>query len=221
MFTKVLIVDDHAVISDGVSHNLSSMGINNVHTALYCDEAHLKVKRAIIDEEPFDLIVTDLSFKEDHRECSLHSGEELIQRLREDDSDLKIIVYSMEDHFQKVRTLINEHGVHGYVWKSREGSKDLTKALEIVSKGGHFVSRQLAQALIKKDDTEISDYDIELVKQLSLGLSQSEISKYFKEKNINPSSVSSIEKRLSRLKDQFRAKNPAQLVSILKDARFI
>lgn len=221
MFTKVLIADDHAVINDGVSRNLSSLGIHNVHTALYCDEAYLKVKRAVMNNEPFDLVVTDLSFKEDHRECDLCSGEELIEKLRRDHPELKIIVYSMEDHFQKVRTLINDQGIHGYVWKSREGSKDLTKALEVVSNGEQFVSRQLAQALIKRDDTEVSDYDIELVKQLSFGLSQSEISSYFKERSINPSSVSSIEKRLSRLKDQFRAKNPAQLVSILKDARFI
>jgi len=221
MFTKVLIVDDHAAINDGVSSILTSVGVLNIHKALYCDDADLRVKKAKLDYDPFDLVITDLLFKGDHRERILTSGKELVSKLRKDDPNLSIIVYSQEDHFQTVRTLINDCGANGYVCKSRESTKELPKALELVYQGERFLSREVARALQQNRDHEITEYDKELVKQLSYGLSQDEIAVYFKEQNITPNSKSSVEKRLSTLKDQFRAKNPAQLVSIMKDSKFI
>jgi DNA-binding NarL/FixJ family response regulator len=221
MFQKVLIVDDHSAINDGVSSNLSKIGITDVYKALYCDDADLKIKKAALDKAPFDLIITDLEFKVDYREQKITSGEMLVKELRRKYPDLTIIVYSQEDHFQKVRTLINDCGANGYVWKGREGERELMKALEVVSNGKQFLSRQVERALLQKEDTEITDYDIELVKQLSLGLLQAEISEYFKSQNISPSSVSSVEKRLNKLKDQFRASNATHLVTLMKDAKLI
>lgn len=221
MFTKVLIVDDHAVINDGVSSNLSVLGITNVCKSLYCDDAYLKVKKAELDHQPFDLVITDLEFKEDHREYDLASGEALVKKLRSEYKDLAIIVFSQEDHFQRVRKLINDCGASGYVWKGREGDKELLKAIESIYNGQQFLSRHVEHALLQKEDTEITDYDIELVKQLSLGLSQSEISAYFETQRISPSGISSVEKRLNKLKDQFRANNAIHLVTLMKDARLI
>jgi DNA-binding NarL/FixJ family response regulator len=221
MFQKVLIVDDHAVTNDGVSVTLSALGITNIHKALYCDDAYLKVKRAEFDKAPFDLIITDLSFSKDHRERIITSGEALVKKLRLENSDLAIIVYSQEDHFQMVRKLIQHCGASSYVCKGRESDRELEKAIQAVYKRELFLSRQVARALQQKSDNEITDYDIKLVRQLSLGLSQDEISEYFKKNNITPSSKSSVEKRLSHLKDEFKAKSPAQLVSIFKDQRFI
>lgn len=221
MFSKVLIVDDHAVINDGVSSNLSKLKITNIHTAFYCDEAYLKVKRAALDSRPFDLIITDLEFKQDHRKNDITSGEALVKKLRIEYPTLSIIVFSQEDHFQKVRTLINDCGADAYVWKGREGNKELLKAIEAVNKGETFLSRKVERALQEKMDTEITDYDVELVKLLSTGLSQEAISHQFKSQGISPSSVSSVEKRLNRLKDQFLANNATHLVSIFKDQKLI
>lgn len=221
MFQKVLIVDDHAAINDGVSSSLSKNGIANISKALYCDDAYLKIKKAEFDKQPFDLVITDLEFKADHREQKITSGEALVKALRTAYPNLTIIVYSQEDHFQKVRVLIHECGANGYVWKGREGDRELMKALEVVYNGQQFLSRQVERALLQKDDTEITDYDIELVTKLSLGLSQNQISDYFKTQNISPSSVSSVEKRLNKLKDQFRASNAIHLVTLMKDAKLI
>lgn len=221
MFEKVLIVDDQAAINDGVSVVLAALGISNINKAMYCDDAFLKIKRAVIDKQPFDLIITDLSFLKDHRECNLTSGEALVKKVRSEYDKIAIIVYSQEDHFQKVRTLINECGANAYVWKGREGSKELEKAIETVYNGQQFLSKQVERALEQKEDTEITSYDIALVKQLSLGLSQTQISAYLKTQNIMPNSVSSVEKRLNKLKDQFRASNAIHLVTLMKDANLI
>lgn len=221
MFKKVLIVDDHDVVNEGVLAVLKSKGIRDVHKAQYCDEASLKIKRAIFDNHPFDLLITDLSFKEDHRENSLLSGKDLVSSLRPDYPNLSIIVYSMEDRLQKVRTLINKHQVNAYVCKGRKGASELEKAIESVYSKELFLSPQVENALSSKTNLEIDDYDIELIKQLSLGLSQSEISKLFKNNNITPSSLSSVEKQLNKLKDQFKANNAIHLVAIVKDLGLI
>lgn len=44
MFKKVLVVDDHDVVNEGVLRVLKSNNINNVVKAQYCDEAFLKIK---------------------------------------------------------------------------------------------------------------------------------------------------------------------------------
>ena len=68
---------------------------------------------------------------------------------------------------------------------------------------------------------EIEDYDIKLIKFLSKGLSQDEISAHLKTNNISPSSLSSIEKRLNKLRIQFKANNAIHLVAIVKDLGLI
>lgn len=221
MFKKVLIVDDHDVVNEGVQALLKGLGILNVHKAQYCDEAVLKIKRAVIDEEPFDLLVTDLSFKTDYHCHKLHSGEDLIASIRPDFPELNVIVYTMEDRLQKVRTLINTFQVNGYVCKGRKGAFELSMAIKQISKNKTFLSPQVENALHSKNELEVDDYDIELVKLLSLGLSQSEISKQLEKEQISPSSLSSVEKRLNKLKDLFKANNAIHLVAIAKDLGLI
>jgi len=221
MFKKVLIVDDHDVVNEGVLAVLKNKGITNVHKAQYCDEASIKIKRAEFDKQPFDLLITDLSFKEDHRESNLLSGEDLVKAIRLDDPKLQIIMYSMEDRLQKVRTLINKHHVNAYVCKGRKGALELDNAIDHAYNNELFLSPQVENALSSKTNLEINDYDIELIRQLSLGLSQGEISMLLKKNKVTPSSLSSVEKQLNKLKDQFKANNAIHLVAIVKDLGLI
>ena len=71
------------------------------------------------------------------------------------------------------------------------------------------------------DARQDSDFDLLLVEKLSLGLSQDEISSDFKLHKIVPSSLSSIEKRLNKLKLQFKANNAIHLVAKVKDLGLI
>jgi DNA-binding NarL/FixJ family response regulator len=221
MFEKVLIVDDHASINNDVFRILSNEGIPLINKAFYCDEAYLKIKKAVLEEEPYDLIVTDLLFKQDHRDRKLTSGEALISALRSEFDKLSIIVYTHEDHFQTVRILIEDLGANGYVCKSRESDKELPKALKKVFQGELYLSKQVEQALVEKHDNEISDYDLYVVRMIAEGSSQSDIGKHLRQSNIYPNSTSSIEKRLNILKDQFLARNTTHLISILKDHKII
>lgn len=221
MFKKVLIVYDHDNINSGVLEILNTLGVKKVQQSQYCDDAFLKIKRAIFDKQPFDLLITDLSFKEDHRDVTLRNGQDLIAKLRIEYTLLPIIVYSMVDLLQKVRLLIGKYQVNAYVCKGRKGSIELSQAIQAVYNKEQFLSHQLKSALSPKANIEIDDFDIELVKQLSFGLLQNQISDYFKAHNITPSSVSSIEKRLNKLCIQFKADNATHLVAKMKDLGLI
>ncbi len=221
MYKKVLVADDLGSINQGVLSILDTLGVKDVDQVQYCDDAYLKVKKAALDNHAFDLVITDLSFKADYREQKYSSGEELLKVLKKEYPKIKVIIYSIEDRLQKVRLLVNKYQADAYVCKGRQGLIELSKAIKRTFKNGIYLSPQVEQALKPRTDLEIDDYDIELVNQLSKGLSQDEISAFFMINDVSPSSVSSIEKRLSKLRVQFKANNAIHLVAIVKDLGLI
>lgn len=222
MFKKILIIEDIDSISLGIMSLLEKKISADIRATKYCDEAFLKIKKALFEHEPYDLIITDLSFKEDHREAKINSGEELIKAARQEQPDIKIIVYSIEDRPYKIKSLFDTYYINAYVTKNRDSTFKLLEAMEtIYDSDEHYISPQVAFSL--KDDTlfEIEDYDIELIKNLSYGLTQDEISIAFRKLGKSPSSTSSIEKRINKLKIFFKAKNTIHLVAISKDMGII
>jgi DNA-binding NarL/FixJ family response regulator len=221
MFTKVLIAEDMQDINKGVHTTLCELGIPEIHQVQYCDDALLKIKKADLEGNPFELLITDLSFKTDWREQKIKSGEDLIRAIKNEFPDLKIIAYSIEDRIQKVRSMISNYNINGYVCKTRRGLLELTKAISTVYNNERYLSPEVSQALSTKSTLEIDDYDILLLEQLSKGFSQDEISHYFSQNNISPSSLSSIEKRLNKLKIDFKANNAIHLIATVKDLGLI
>lgn len=221
MFKKVLISDDLGSINKGVLTVLNALGIHDIQQVQYCDDAYLQIKSAILKKEPFDLFITDLSFKPDHRASRLHSGEDIIQQLHKEQIPTKTIVYTVEDRFQKVRSLINDYNANAYVCKGRRGLDDLSSAINAVYNNEVFLSDQIKNALSKENNLEIESYDLALMKQLSLGQSKEQISAFFKSNNFTPSSLSSIEKRQNKLLITFKATNATHLISIVKDLGLI
>jgi DNA-binding NarL/FixJ family response regulator len=134
---------------------------------------------------------------------------------------LKIIVYSVEDKLQRVRRLVSEYGIDAYVCKGRKSLQELANAIKEVFKGEKYLSHKIGAALSPKNDMEIDDYDISLLKLLSRGLSQDEIASNLKKRSITPNSLSSIEKRLSKLKIYFKANNAIHLIANAKDLGLI
>lgn len=221
MFSKVLVSDDLDCINSGVANTLTSLGVHDIVKVQYCDDAYLKIKSAALKKYPFELLITDLSYVPDHREQNFNSGEELIAIIKKEHPEVKIIVYSVEDRKQRVANIMNELKADAYVCKGRNGLKELEQAITSVYNGQTYLSTQLQHLLQKNSHSVIDDFDIELVRLLSLGHSQEEISTLFKDRDVSPSSLSSIEKRLNRLKIQFKANNAIHLVSIVKDLGLI
>jgi DNA-binding NarL/FixJ family response regulator len=221
MFNKVLIAEDLGWNTKRIEQQLITMGVKEIVLTEYCDDAYLKYLKALKEEKSFDLLIADLSFKEDHREQKLKSGDELIAAIRKHPSNIKIIVFSMEERLQRIRSLFQEQHLDAYVFKSRKSIEDLNEAFVSIKKDERYISSQVAAALDKQQSLDIDDYDILLLKKLAEGYSNREISDQYKKDSINPSGVSSIEKRLNKLRIQFKANNAVQLVAVAKDLGLI
>lgn len=218
MFKKVLVAEDFDSISIAVGEALKELSVSEIHHAKYCDDAFLKIKKALYDNEPYDLLVSDLSFKIDHRENKLNSGEELIAAIKKIQSDIKIIVFSIEDKSFRVKSLFTNLGINAYVSKGRNSIPELKKTIsEIFNSNSKMLSVGLCQALRDKSLIEIEAYDIEILKLLSKGNTLEDISSEFKNKGISPNGNSSLEKRINRLKIYLKANNNVHLIAIAKD----
>ncbi|MFV8347742.1 response regulator [Flavobacterium sp. ZB4P13] len=218
MFHKVLVAEDLDSISIAVVQALGEISILEIHHAKYCDDAFLKIKKALHDNQPYDLLISDLSFKPDHRENKLCSGEELIEAVKKVQPDIKTIVFSIEDKSFRIKSLFNNLGINAYVSKGRDSIPELQKAIQRIYNNEEIkLSPELSHALRDKSLFEIESYDIALLKSLSKGLTLDDISSEFKDSGIIPNGNSSLEKRINRLKIYFKASNNVHLIAITKD----
>lgn len=216
MFKKVLVAEDLDSISIAVIQVLEEMQVPVIHHVKYCDEGLLKVKKACTENEPYDLLITDLSFKSDHRKTYLNSGDELIEAVNKVQPKLKKIVFSIEDKSYRIKTLFNELGINAYVSKGRNSITELRNAIESTFNNEEKI---LSSDLSFNDKSliEIESYDISILKLLSQGYILESISKEFKDSSITPNGTSSIEKRINKLKIYFKANNNVHLIAIAKD----
>jgi DNA-binding NarL/FixJ family response regulator len=222
MFKKVIIAEDLDAMNLGIQQVLKDLNILDFQHSKFCDEAFLKIRASINQNQPYDLLISDLSFKTDHRKTDIATGDELIQKVRALQPDIKIIAYSVEDKGYRIKSLFENAGVDAFVSKGLNSIEELKKAIHLISTSDNkYISPEVASALQDKNNYEIDDTDIQILKYLSTGSSQDEIIDIFKNSDIKPNSKSALEKRLSKLKDFFKANNTVHLVSITKDMGII
>lgn len=221
MFKKVLIAEDNDSINFAVRSVMQELNIDNVEHAQYCDSAWLLARKANVDNKPFDLLICDLSFKNDHRNQKLKSGKDLIAVLKKENPNLKVLVNSVEDHPRTVKSLWDTGDINGYVCKGRNGMRDLKEAIKVISRGEVFNSLEIERAMKQGNMLILEDFEINLLSYVANGLTQEEIQNKFKENNIFPNSKSTIEKRLKELREEFNARTTPHLIGIVKDLNLI
>ena len=214
MFKKILISEDFDSYNIGIKKTVEELKIPIIDQSFYCDDALLKIKRAIMDHDPYDLLITDLSFASDYREQKLEGGEDLILAAKNEQPDLKIIVFSIENRFHKIKSMFDRYKINGFVTKGRNDTKELHKAIISVNQNKTYISNDNYKTN-QNNLYELSEYDINLLKLLSKGNTQKEVEQYLKENQIVPNSESSIEKRLALLRASFNAKDTKQLLSLI------
>ncbi|SEL71020.1 DNA-binding response regulator, NarL/FixJ family, contains REC and HTH domains [Aquimarina amphilecti] len=217
MFTKVLVAEDYEIANQGIVKVLNDeVGILDIKEAKYCDDAYIKFRKAHQSEDPFELLITDLSFKEDHKVQTRTSGIELIQDIRKIDPTINVIVYSQESRPDKINMLFQKLDINGYVCKGQHAIKDLVNCIQGVYKGDIVLPSEVTDA--NTDNIiNLDDFDIMLLEELALGFTKKEIVQKLKKQKISPNSESTIDKRVSKLFDDFKAKNTTHLVAIVKD----
>lgn len=221
MFKKILIAEDHESINISVQKTLEELNIPTVDYVYYCDDAIAKIQKALREVHPYDLLITDLYYEDDHHEQNLKDGKELIRKAKEIQPNLKVIVFSAEHKTGVIENLFSDYKINGYVRKARNDSKELKKSIASVYIGENYLSFDLKQDMKKFNSYEFSTFDITLVSLLSKGILQKNIPAHLEERNIKPSSLSSVEKRLNSLKEDLEINSNEQLVAFCKDIGII
>ncbi|ROH96139.1 helix-turn-helix domain-containing protein [Chryseobacterium daecheongense] len=221
MFKKVLIAEDYEITNLSVQRVLQELNIHNVDHVYYCDDALAKIKKGIREKEPYDLLITDIYFEEDHYTQQIKDGKELIIQAKLEDPTLKIIVFSGENRSGAIDSLFSDYYIDGFVRKARYDGKELNLAINSVYQNRQHLSTELQQSVKKINAYELSNYDTDLIKLLAKGVLQKDIPEYLKNKNIKPNSLSSIEKRLSHIKMSLDVNSNEHLIAFCKDLGLI
>lgn len=164
---KVLIVDDHVVVREGVRRLLSTLPDTTIHEA---GSAHEAI--AIYKSELPDLVLLDLNLPNS-------SGLQLLRRLILENRSARILVLSMHSEpIYVARTL--KAGARGYISKTAS-SEELMTAVREVSSGGRYVELEIASQIVisqyKGDDPlqKLSTREVDIVRLLGEGKSLASI----------------------------------------------
>lgn len=220
MFSKILIAEDHESSNFSVQKVLEELRITNVDHVDYCDDAFSYLKKSL-EFVPYEVLITDLSFEEDHRKQLIKNGRELIKSCRDLYPELKVIVFSAEHRLGVIDLLFSELNINAFVRKARSDSKELKKAIEAIYNNETYISHDLKLPVKSINTLEFSNYDIILLQLLSDGILQKNIPQILQERDIHPNSLSSVEKRMNAMKLALTAKNNEQLIAYCKDLGII
>ncbi|WP_442591210.1 response regulator [Pedobacter sp. AW31-3R] len=222
MFKKVLIAEDHEHANISVRKTLEDLGIEHRDFRSYCDEALQLLRIGIRQEQPFDLLITDLSFDEDRNNIQkIKGGKELIEAIRAVQPSLKIIVFSLESNIDVVDDLFDDLDIDAYVRKARYDAEDLKRAIDAVFNHKKYRSADLRRNSRTDNSYDFKVVDIEIITLLCKGTPQKNIPACLLEKNIKPAGLSSVEKRLNAMKTALNISTNEQLIAYCKDRRII
>jgi two-component system, NarL family, response regulator NreC len=168
--TRVLIVDDHAVVRSGLRLLIDAE--DDLETAGEAASA----REAIFEARSLkpDVILLDVVMPE-------QSGLEAIPQLVHENPDAKVLVLSMQDEPRYVREAF-ETGASGYVLKEAADT-ELVAAIREVAKGGRYVHPELGARLVDAETEErrraeedpLSEREREVLHLLALGHTNQEI----------------------------------------------
>ena len=164
--TRVLIVDDHPIIREGLRRLLD--GADTFRMAGEAEDAGAAL--VLLREGGVDLVVLDLSLKG-------VSGLEFIKQALAEHPDLPILVLSMHhERFYAERAL--RAGARGYIMKE-EPPEVLLEAIRRVADGELYLSPSFSDALVRQavDGTataargaeQLSDREIEVLRLIGQG----------------------------------------------------
>jgi len=170
--TRLLIVDDHAVVRSGLRLLLDGESdfeviaeAGNARDAVFEARAH----------KP-DVIVLDVVMPGE-------SGIEVLPRLKKEAPEAKVLVLSMQDDPRYVREAFAQ-GANGYVLKEAVDA-EVVGAVREIAAGGEYVHPALGARLVAADAKEraaaaadpLSEREREVLRLLALGHTNQEIAK--------------------------------------------
>lgn len=177
--TKLLLVDDHAIVRAGFRHLLESDADYEIREVDTAEEAC-----RIYSEYQPDAVIMDLLMPG-------MGGLQGVRHIHAKDNNARVLVLSMRDDPIYIRQA-TKAGAQGYVTK-RSAPEELTKAVSVLIKGQNYLSADIAKSASKttRSDREqlesLSEREFEIFCLLADGMTVVKISE---ELHLSPKTVS-------------------------------
>jgi DNA-binding NarL/FixJ family response regulator len=134
--TRILIVDDHPVVRQGVASL-----INMESDLMVCAEAENAVQAfEALEKETIDLAIVDISLNGTN-------GIQLTEKIKSKHPDLPVLILTIHDDAAYTKRAL-EAGAKGYVNK-REAAETIIAALRLVLSGKQYFKGQISQDVLK------------------------------------------------------------------------
>jgi two-component system nitrate/nitrite response regulator NarL len=205
--TKILIVDDHEVVRDGLRNILLSL--ENISIAGEAGNGEDAIK-LYISVKP-DLVIMDISMPG-------MNGIEATRIIKEKDPEAKILILTMHDNQEYLNQIIRS-GAKGFILKNTD-KEELLEAVKTVASGENFFSKDISKLIIdnyirsakeqeKSDgfkEVPLTKREIEILKLIASGYSNQEIA------NILYISYNTVDTHRKNIMHKLSIKNTAGLV---------
>lgn len=201
---RVLVVDDHAVVREGVAQALTRLR----NGTLITHAASFTQAQSRLASEAFDVAVIDIHLQD-------NSGLELVLWIRELSKTMGIIVFSMNSHPEYILAAM-DYGASGFLDKSAPIG-DLVEMIESSSKNPLlFRSHDLPKALsYKRSKTTLTPRELEILQLLPSGETYTELAEHlFISESTLKSHLQSIYRKLTA-RNRVEAINQARRLGIL------
>lgn len=206
---RILIVDDHAVVREGLKRIIDDQpGMEVAGEAAGVPEALEQLR-----SRPIDVAVVDLSLPG-------RDGMQLLADIRREWPQVGVLILSLyAEEVYAVRAL--RAGADGYVTKD-SGAGQLIAAISMVAQGGKFVTASVAgqlaiagTGLAQGTHEGLSGREYEVMRLLASGLSVSEIATRL------VLSIKTVSTYRTRVLDKMKMQNNAQLMRYSIDKKLV
>ncbi len=189
---EVILVDDHAVVRDGLRRVLEARGEYSVIAEAESAEELLAICRNQLPE----LVVMDLSM-------AGMGGFEGVRRIRSKWPELKVIIFSIYQNPQLVQRVL-EAGAFGYITKS-SSSDVIMEGIETVISGRTYISPDIRDSLtpdslqrVSIPLEKLSTRELEVFRKVAEGLNNEQVaSKLFLQEKTVANYITNIKKKLN------------------------
>jgi len=134
---KVLIIDDHQLIIDGLRSILE-----DEETVMFTGGANsMEEALEFLENNEVDVVLADISMPE-------HNGIEVTRKIRELYTDVKVLALTMHEDIGMISGMIDA-GASGYLLK-RTNMNEVLEAIQMVAAGQKYLGREV-QAIMMDD----------------------------------------------------------------------
>ncbi|MGI0117166.1 response regulator transcription factor [Zooshikella sp. RANM57] len=195
---RILLVDDHVLVQEGIRARLSQQ--SNLDVVAVASDGESALQK--IENTPIDVVLMDISMPG-------MNGIQVLQRIKSWYPDLVVLILTMHDSREYLLSALRS-GASGYVLKDVSAT-ELINAIEVVFHGGTYLSRTVSQTLLDSEkEATIPNIPLTPREQMVLALlAEGEGSKHIAEKlHI---SVRTVETHRQKIKRKLGINSTAEL----------